>query len=203
MWGLILFFSKIPIMDYLQLQQELVYLSMDNSAQYAVESTMNRACIDWGFEQLFWEAIEDEDVRKYAATNIPEQFFNVNQQITLPGDFFRMYKCSLFDFSDDPWLDYLAEFFEYEIVYNNSTGLYMMQLSNTTTPSSLYIRYIPQLTPMVSDTDSPTASVPFQLQRIIAEYALARYYRYHRDMANFASQIQIAQDRLTHFKMSQ
>ena len=166
---------------------------MDDSTTYAAGWTKNKLCIDWGFEQVYLYCMDDEEVRKFAANSTPTKYNNVNQLITLPSDFFRIYKVSQFDFTTDPGLVYTGEFFDYEIAYNGTA--YVMQLTNINYPASLYIRYIKQLVPMTVDGSIPTG-IPTLLQRCIADFALARYYRLHRDMANYSAALQIAQESL-------
>lgn len=184
-------------MNYLELQQELQALSLDNSTDYAAWGTKNKLCVDWWYEQVFLYLADDEVGRKFMANATPVQYMASNQKITLPSDFFRIYKASLFNFTNDPGMDNTQEFFDYDIAFDRTlwTPAYIMQLQNTSYPTSLWIRYIPTITPLSADIDIPV-SIPTLLQRNIADFALARYFRLHRDELNYKIALQNAQDLL-------
>lgn len=63
---------------------------------------------------------------------------------------------------------------------------------NIQTPESrLFISYIPVITPLVNDVDTP--DLPEELHQCIADFALYEYYRRTRDMPAAADALALAQ----------
>lgn len=181
-------------MNFLQLQQELQMLTLDDSTDFAAWGTKNKVCVNRGYEECWLECLNDESVRQYLASSPQVSMMPINKVANLPSDFFRMLRVAITDFSVDSQVEALPEFFDYEVRWNSALSLFQFILQYQTN-ITFYYRYIPKRVDMTSDIEFP--KLPDILQRNIADYALVHYYRLQKDPVNMSQALQDARFRLS------
>ena len=178
-------------MNFLQLQQELQALTLDDSTAYAAWGATNKVCINRWYEDCFREALSDENVRNYLASYPQSTLTAVGKVAALPTDFERMYQVSLIPFKDDSQIDDTFLFWDYKIVYNAWVPTINLKDDFST---NLYYRYIKKRADLSADLDIPV--LPESLHRSIVDYARAYYFETIRDFASYQIYMVNAEARL-------
>ncbi len=175
-------------MLFLEAQQNLQGLSMDDSTEYATGGTKNKLCNNNAYRDL-WDQLKNSTKVKRRAVKPKVAVTFTNKVWALPSDFDVVDVVSTFDFQTDSDLDGISEwrYFNFEVRWEETAKSMYIQSPEST----LYVSYMPIRTNLTWDTDK--FLLPVELHPCITDFAMYWYYRMTRDDAAAASALQLAQ----------
>lgn len=172
---------------FLQLQTELASLHLDTSAAWVAGGTSNKLAINDAYETVRDKLKNSQKVRPYIAT-AKTSITITNKVAALPANFDCINVVSTEDFDNESDVDMNdSRYHAYEVRgISGAKSLYI----DDDGYGVLYISYVPLITTLSADGDIP--SLPPELHRCIADFALFEYYRKTRENVEAANSLSLA-----------
>ncbi len=172
---------------FLQLQTELASLHLDTSSAWAAGGVSNELATNDAYEYVRDKLKNSQKVRPYIATGKTAVTIT-GKAGTLPADFDCVNVVSTEDFDNESDVDMNdSRYHAYEV--RGISGAKSLVVEDDGY-NPLYVSYVPIITPLSSDGDIP--SLPPELHRCIADFALFEYYRKTRENAEAANALTLA-----------